>query len=199
MTLTPDVNRQYLHAMGIESWELRAGDSDIDVISQQPASVAAAKPLAQAGVDGYLQSLAESPVTMTNSVQNSILVLLEAPVLSVPGAELLTSMFKAINVDLSLQSLGYLAEVDNPASQSVAPASTLSAVAGAIQPAMIMVMINLQTDIDALAAHRASLHSVGWASAPVAITLHPHELLEDPANKRHAWEDLKQVKAALNG
>ncbi len=195
MTLAPETARQYLKAMGIESWELRGAESvaQVDVSAQPQSNIPAGLlPAVQTDATTFIANLAVAPVNVTAQQPSTLLVLLETPVLTQAGTELLSSMLKAIDIDLASQTVGYIA-----ASGEAGP--QVQALAGTTQAAVILVMANLQGDLQSLVTHRSSLHSVAWASVPVAITLHPSVLLETPAYKRDAWEDLKRVKTAING
>lgn len=207
MTLAPETARQYLKAMGIESWELRGAEPvgqsvnqpvnqpvpQVDALTQPRSNIPAGLlPAGQTDATTFIGSLAVAPVRVTAQQPSRLLVLLETPVLTQAGTDLLSSMLKAIEIDLASQTVGYLAASGEAGTE-------VQALAGTTEAAVILVMADLQGDIQNLATHRSILHSVGWAGAPVAITLHPNVLLKTPAYKRDAWEDLKRVKATLNG
>lgn len=203
MTLPPAVARQYLKAMGIESWVPRdavptiENNTAVEIPSPQLSSAeqkvtSAAAAVCQSSVDTFLQNLAEQPVQTINVLDARIVLLLEAPILEPAGQQLLNSMLNAIDINFSEQGFGYLGSKEPVA-------GNVRSFVGNVQPSIIIVMANFIHSIDDLAEHRAGLLRLPWIHAPVAITMHPNILMDNPALKRPAWEDLKRVKASLDG
>ena len=121
-----------------------------------------------------------------------MLLVLERELTS-PAEDLLAAMLKAIKVD----RLAQFAATVSPS----AAAEPLADVCGRLRPSLVLVMATLSdaTALPVLEPHRSELHRVAWLDVPVAITLHPQVLLENPQGKRPAWEDLKRVKTFLDG
>ena len=196
-------SKQYLKAMGITVWEPRGQQPEPAAVAPataavpaQPAELSPAQsgatviPACGTPVKTYVNALAETPVVLTGASQGSLLLVIEPPALTGEATALLTAMLGAIQCDLAAQSI---ATISSAATQSLSSAVQQTA------PQIIIVMAAHHGNAGSLDNHRAALHQPQWASCPVAITIHPHELLADPANKRPAWEDLKRVKARLDG
>lgn len=199
MILTPAVTRQYLKAMGIESWVPRDAAPEGASLPEavlgnhgEQGVTSESTAVCQSTVESFLQNLTDQPVQTVNVVDARILLLLEAPKLETAGQDLLRSMLKAIDVDFDQQGFGYIGSL-KPATGNV------RSFVGNVQPSIIIIMANFIHSSDELKQHRAKLHRLPWIDAPVAVTMHPNALIKDPALKRPAWEDLKRVKALLDG
>lgn len=205
--MQPDLQKQYLKAMGITCWEPRHGSSHrsgetssgataasgsgpVQVAADQ-AVVAAALPQAcQTPVTAYLGNLIDAPVTIAQQGSGELLLVLEPPALQPAGYELLTAMLNAIDIDIAQQCIVQL----TPEGEQ-----SLASVTAQASPAMLVIMAGLGGALSSLNKHRASLHRAGWFGGALAVTIHPQELIIDPSHKRPAWEDLKRVKATLAG
>ena len=190
MTIAPEVARQYLKAMGIESWESRSA-----AVTESASSVAVQRAArwqgaTQYSVESFVTHLAEAPIVESNQTTAQVLVVLEAPALQPESQALLASMLKAINIDLAQQAVVNL---------HAGGAETVQSVASSLNPRMILLMARIQSDLSELAILRNGIHRAQWTTAPIALTLHPGLLLSQPDLKRPAWEDLKRVKAVLDG
>ncbi len=202
-------SKQYLKAMGITVWEPRgqqpaqqvpqpvpqpvahevAPQTSVTPLISEAATSKGGLPVAcSTDTNAYLNALAETPVMLSQSQPGDLLLVVEPPALTGEGTALLSAMLKAIQYDITTQSIATL---------DASSAQTLSTVVRQTGPKMVIVMVCHRGNSASLHTHRAALHQPGWADVPVAITIHPHELLADPANKRPAWEDLKRVKARL--
>ena len=189
--------------MGIESWESRDAvpleDNTPSAIVpgqqtglRQQVEVDPAGSICQTSVESFLQSFSDKPVLTVRVANARLLLLLEAPKLEAAGQELLKSMLKAIEFDFDEQCLGYFEPLETAT-------GNVRSFVGNVQPAVIIVMANFIQSADELARYRAGLHRLPWINAPVAVTMHPNALIRDSALKRPAWEDLKRVKALLDG
>jgi len=214
--MTNNLSRQYLKAMGIDSWRHRDAKVTTEFSHNEPAQVGAASlqtalapnPESATGrqpetglnhqvsrwsVSSVDESLRDSKVVISNlSEDGQILLVLERELTS-PAEDLLAAMLKAIKIDrLSQSTVNF--------SQS-GQGESLVDVCGRVKPAIVLVMAMLtdSSSIAELDTHRSELHRFSWVSVPVAITLHPQVLLKNPDGKRPAWEDLKRVKAFLDG
>jgi len=184
-------------------------ERSINVARQTPEPVAPAmadlppwvrdqQPIAQCPPSALDTLLAECRVVVADQVATSaddarpMLLVLERDLTS-PAEDLLAAMLKAIKVDRLSQ---YAATVSQTAA-----AKALADVCGQLHPSLVLVMATVSdsTALSELEFHRSELHRFGWLDVPVAITLHPQVLLENPQGKRPAWEDLKRVKAFLDG
>ena len=190
VSIAPDVARQYLKAMGIESWESRSASAPVSHAVNTAAPQHSWQGATQYSPDSFVSSLAVAAVDDANVSPAQLLVVLESPVLSTESQTLLASMLKAINIDLSSQA------VVNLTSEGT---ESVQAIAGRVNPQMILCMARFQKDLAELALLRDRLHRGSWTQALVALTLHPALLLTQPDLKRPAWEDLKRVRAALDG
>ena len=202
--------------MGIESWVTRAAETGV-IAKSAIATAESAKDGAQAAE--YKEQIAEqlAPVTspqyrpivncnpadigerlkntavnLTNTASGRMLLVLEHEP-TAAALDLLSAMLKAIDTEIQNQSLAIMTESTK--------ADSLTTVAGSVQPALVVVMASLPDGASAagLAVHRQTHYSYPWLPAPLAITLHPQALLDDKNAKRPAWEDLKRVKAFLDG
>ena len=77
MTIAPEVARQYLKAMGIESWESRSATvtESVSSVAVQPA--AKWQGATQYSVESFVSHLAEAPIVESNQTSAQILVVLE--------------------------------------------------------------------------------------------------------------------------
>lgn len=190
MSIAPDVARQYLKAMGIESWESRSVEVAVAQSSDSTPATAQWQGATQYDPGSFVSHLAQATVAESTLSPTQILVVLEAPALESESQTLLASMLKAINVDLAQQTVVNL--------QS-AGSETVESVAGTVKPKIILLMAQLQNDLSELAVLRDGPFKAPWTTASIALTLHPAVLLNQPDLKRPAWEDLKRVKAVLGG
>ena len=199
MTIPAATARQYLKAMGIESWEPKRSSAQEAPAIATPRVAPAAMDNAsgsaclacESSVEQFLHNLAVVPVSGVENTNAKMLILLETPVLEADGHELLRSMLNAISIDMSKQNIANLGKGD--------AAETVQSLTSHMKPAIILVMARYRKSIEELAAHRSGLHEVSWSAAPLVISLHPGALLDDATLKRPAWEDLKRVKAYLDG
>lgn len=140
------------------------------------------------------ESLRDSKVLVSHPSGNGDMLLVLDRELTTPSEELLVAMLKAIGIDRHSQPTAIL-------SWSANGGESMNDVCVRVKPAIVLVMAML-TDSRVLAeldTHRQQLFRFPWLSAPVVVTLHPQALLENPDGKRPAWEDLKKVKAILDG
>jgi len=102
---------------------------------------------------------------------------------------LLESMFKAIELNNSQwRHAGSAAPTETGISLSAIGASALKAV---------VLMLQTGGNTNGLAQLRTMKHQVAGLEAPVMVTFHPQDLLDNPDAKRPAWEDLKQLRRWL--
>ena len=193
---------QYLRAMGITVWEPRSrqsaslpetGGFAATTVSAQPTESvgnATVMPACGTPVATYLSVLADTPVVLAGHGRGDLLLVIEPPALSGEATGLLTAMLGAIQCDIASQSIATI---------SAAATQTLSSAVQQTAPQIMVVMAAHHGNAGSLDNHRAEVHQPPWSPCPVVITMHPHELLADPTNKRPAWEDLKRVKARLDG
>lgn len=171
--------------------------------ANQRAAVTAPSTIAACRADNLDTLLANAPVNLTATGeqrgQGSLLLVLEQA-LSDAGAELLTAMLKAINIDRATLPVATMIRTTDANEAASANAEPLTAVCERFRPAVVVVMAGLDDSarLNDLDTHRAAPHRFGWLNAQVVVTLHPQVLLDNPNGKRPAWEDLKRVKALLD-
>ena len=206
--MATNLSRQYLRAMGIDCWQFR--DTQAAVVTE-PEGVQAVAPveaslprnpqqnvkpelkIAQQTLTTLDESLRSSIVVVVNNAADGKLLLVLERELTSAAEDLLSAMLKAISIDRLSQATAML----TPSAEG----ESINAVCDRVEPGIVVVM-SLLTDsanIAELDSHRHALQRFSWLSVPVAITLHPQVLLENPQAKRAAWEDLKRVKAFLDG
>jgi len=194
-----DLDRQYLKAMGIDLWVARD--------AAEPSTSAAVTPKTDLPVNQWSaaqlqQSIAKLAVEKTVASQADLLVVTEGVGLSEECAVLLGSMFKAIKIDPAqwLHVGTALNQLDNgqlDEGQSVKTQSeSLDALANKVNPKAIVLMVRSagNSTLDAL---RGVQHRSPTMAPLVAVTFHPQDLIDNPDNKRPAWEDLKQLRQWL--
>ena len=211
-----NLSHQYLKAMGINRWQLRrtqAGDElthsdsrSSERVSHEPVNpdsataVPSRKPIparqlkiAQQTMISLDETLRNCKVIVANCPAGGKMLLLLERGLTTPAADLQSAMLKAINVDRLSQCVATLS--------SSADGESIDAVCERAAPEIVLVMSVLtnSADVAELDAHRTAFQHFSWLKLPVAFTLHPQVLLENPQAKRSAWEDLKRVKAFLDG
>jgi len=132
-------------------------------------------------------------VTIVNPDASGQLLLLLERELTSPAQDLLTAMLKAIDIDRLTQPAAII--------NRAATGESINVVCARIKPSIVVVMAMLTDNgnISEMDAYRQSVHRFSWLDVPVAITLHPQVLLDNPQGKRPAWEDLKRVKMILDG
>ena len=211
-----NLSHQYLKAMGINRWQLRrtqAGDelthsdsrsservSHESVNPDSATALPSRKPIparqlkiAQQTMISLDETLRNCKVIVANCPAGGKMLLLLERELTSPAEDLLSAMLKAINVDRLSQCVATLS--------SSADGESINAVCERAAPEIVLVMpvLTNSADIAELDAHRNAFQHFSWLNLPVAFTLHPQVLLENPQAKRSAWEDLKRVKAFLDG
>lgn len=179
----------YLKAMGITAWVPR--DADKDSTGSVAAPEAATPPIvSQLSLPIYLNLLAETACEPVQTSGGDLLLVIEPPSLNTHDMELLGKMLGAIQLELASQSIVTLS-----ADGSVSVRELLLH----CQPKMVLVMAGCGGNAAIIDSHRQRHHKPEWCQASLAITHHPAELISLPELKRPAWEDLKRVKAALDG
>lgn len=188
---------QYLKVMGITAWTPRsqadaAAPAESVAHSVAPAqSPAAAVPVAhQMAVSAYLQQLGDTPATPLHGTGGRLLLVIEPPALTAADTELLTKMLAAINLDAGAQELACLS-TDGPL--------TLRELVARQQPEMVLVMVGCGGNAASIDQHRAQHAQPEWCGCRVALSHHPCDLNAQANLKRPAWEDLKRIKAVLDG
>lgn len=194
--------QQYLKAMGITAWAPRHGGdnaaittaSDLPPLPQVPSSEKTqpvASPVAHLTAPAqYLGQLGNALVTPVRANGGGLLLITEPPVLTPADTALLSKMLAAINLDLASQGLAGL---------SAEGAVSVRDLVQQLQPQMLLTMVLSGNNAAGIDAHRAQHHQPDWCSCAVAITHHPLDLNRQAELKRPAWEDLKRVKAVLDG
>jgi uracil-DNA glycosylase family 4 len=209
---------EYLAAMNLESWVLRA----------HPVAGTAAAPAASAlretGLDwpqlrervaGCTRCALSATRTQTvfgvGNLQADWLIVGEAP-----GAEedrqgepfvgragqLLNSMLRAIGLSREQVFIANVLKCRPPGNRDPAPQEIaeclpyLERQIALIKPKIMLAVGRiashalLQTDVP-LGRLRQQVHAFGASRVPLVVTYHPAYLLRTPADKRKAWEDLK--------
>lgn len=195
---------QYLTAMGIESWELRnssaeqnASASDQPSVAQEPSDTLAA--VQHWHIEDIEANLERAkivfPHTPAADTSTDVLVITEGSGLSPQGLQLLSSMMKAIQLDINDQLLGELVGDANEVSST----QTCGEVIRAIKPrvVLLMAMLDESREIGQLDSLRSKVHRMMVCETTLAVSLHPAVLLDNPDAKRPAWEDLKRLKTVL--
>ena len=197
---------EYLAAMNLESWVLRA----------PPAAAADADwPQLRARVAGFTRCALSATRTQTvfgvGNTQADWLIVGEAP-----GAEedrqgepfvgragqLLNSMLHAIGLARQQVFIANVLKCRPPGNRDPAPQEIaeclpyLERQIALIKPKIMLAVGRiasqalLHTDVP-LGRLRQQVHAFGASRVPLVVTYHPAYLLRTPADKRKAWEDLK--------
>jgi len=195
--MASNLSRQYLKAMGIDCWQHRdvrngvesneglqlAEESRIAVdrqLTEMPpvteAQSAQVGPVATWSAP-YDVSIRDSKVVVSNLPEAGQILLVLEHDLTAPAQDLLAAMLKAIKIErLSQPTVTF---------SWSAKGDSLQDICVRLKPAIVVVMAMLTDNnvITELDHHRQQLHRFSWLSVP----------------ERPAWEDLKRVKAFLDG
>jgi len=210
------LRNEYLAAMGLESWVLRAG------AAAAPAAAQSAPREAEFGWDQLRARVAACTrcslsATRTQTVfgvgnpQAEWLIVGEAP-----GAEedrqgepfvgragqLLNSMLRAIGLARAQVYIANVLKCRPPGNRDPTTSETaeclpyLEQQIALLKPKIMLAVGRiaaqnlLRTDVP-LGRLRRQVHSFGVSRVPLVVTYHPAYLLRTPTDKRKAWEDLK--------
>lgn len=209
MSLKPRHDRrklasEYLAAMGIESWELRSATAAaVSVPGASPAGVlpgdiapdnASALAGYQLGANQLASWLSDSSVEIADTKLDSppVLVIAESPAMQPTELDLLRSMLGAIKISAAEQCVSQTSDSDTDLNGRD--------LIEQLCPLIVLLLIRLPvsedpTVIDVL---RNDLQTVSWTRIPVAVSLHPADILANEQLKRPAWEDLKRLKSFLD-
>lgn len=125
------------------------------------------------------------------------------------AGKLLDSMLHAIGLSRSQVFIANILKCRPPNNRDPRPEevaacqSYLAQQIASIEPKLILAvgriaaqnLLNVTTPIGKMRGQR---YAYGETDIPVLVTYHPAYLLRSPKEKRKAWQDLKQVMAALN-
>ena len=184
-------SHQYLKAMGITAWASR--DAEVAVASDPPTSVQSKAMLPVAcdlSAGDYISALCSAPIELVQFGAGRLLLITEPPVLVGDDNQLLVKMLGAIGLDFAAQNIARLSE---------GGATNTTSLVEKLQPDLLLVMAVCRGSATLLDPHRADHHVLPGTTVSLAITLHPTELTQQAELKRPAWEDLKRVKAVLDG
>jgi len=197
---------QYLEALGVEVWTLRARDAWESLRTQ---------------VSGCTHcELCQSRTQTVFGVGNraaGLLVIGEAP-----GAEedrrgepfvgragqLLNSMLRAVGQSRDSVYIANVLKCRPPGNRDPTPAEVacclpyLQQQIELLSPRVILVVgriaaQNLLGTTETVGRLRGRMHRLGARGTPLIVTYHPAYLLRSPGEKRRAWSDLKLARAAL--
>ncbi len=146
--------------------------------------------LAQLPAAQLADALSGLSVATNSSAQNArLLVVTEQFNLSDACLKLLGSMFNAIELTESHWLHAGVAQNNT--------GTSLNALVESIPIKAVVLMLQTGGNANALGQLRNQRHQVPGIQAPVMVTFHPQDLLDNPEAKRPAWEDLKQLRQWL--
>lgn len=199
-----NIDRHYLKAMGIDLWVDRKVEihSDSTVASSPNAMPSTApvpavasnpgahKTLVECSASELSEAVAGLSVSCSEPVKPAeIIVITEDLTLSDQCANLLDAMFKAIEFD---RTQWLHAGISN--AKDAIPISHLEA---SVKPKALILMLKTGGSETALQNVRYVQHKVQTLNAFMLTSFHPQDLLDNPATKRPAWEDLKKLRQWL--
>ena len=222
------LRNEYLAALGLESWALRAAPA------AAPAAMPATPPPGQGVADLDWPQLRAAVAACTRctlsttrtqtvfgvgSLQAEWLIVGEAP-----GAEedrqgepfvgragqLLNAMLRAIGLEREQVFIANVLKCRPPRNRDPAPLEAaqclpyLERQIALLKPKIMLAVgrisaQNLLKTDSSLGRLRGQVHYFGVARVPLVVTYHPAYLLREPAEKRKAWEDLKFAREVCTG
>jgi len=191
------IDQQYLKAMNIDLWVAR----DAPVATDNSAAVLSSTAVTQAEATDATP-LAQLPATELRSALSSLSLTAN---LQAPGTELLVVTEDASLSDECLKLLGSMLKAIELADSQwlhtgIAQSNTgtsLNALDKSMPLKAVVLMLQTGGNTNALAQLRTTEHRVSGFQAPVMVTFHPQDLLDNPEAKRPAWEDLKLLRKWL--
>jgi uracil-DNA glycosylase len=206
---------EYLSAMNLESWVLRAQPAAVPATLVTPLAADLDWPQLRERVAGCTRCALSATRTQTvfgvGNTQSDWLIVGEAP-----GAEedrqgepfvgragqLLNSMLRAIGLSREQVFIANVLKCRPPGNRDPLPQEIaeclpyLERQIALIKPKIMLAVGRiasqalLRTDVP-LGRLRQQVHAFGASRVPLVVTYHPAYLLRTPADKRKAWEDLK--------
>ena len=213
--MNPAQRHDYLAALGIEAWALRAQagapDAQTGALREAPFGWEELRERVAACTRCALSTTRTQTVFGVGNTQAEWLIVGEAP-----GAEedrrgepfvgragqLLNSMLRALGFAREQVYIANVLKCRPPGNRDPAPREAVECLPylerqiALLQPKIMLAVGRiaaqnlLQTDAP-LARLRRQVHSFGIARVPLVVTYHPAYLLRTPTDKRKAWEDLK--------
>ncbi len=164
-----------------------------------------------------LHSSRKQPIFATGSLSASYLVISDAPsfdedrhsyALAGKAGVLLNNMLSAINLSTDNTCVTHTVKCRPPndrmpqTDEQTACLVYLNRQIELLKPKAILILgrsaaEHLLQQKSSLSAFRSKQHTYADTDIPVIITYHPRNLLRQPADKRKAWEDLKQFRALI--
>jgi DNA polymerase len=218
---------QYLAALGVEVWTLRARAPGIEALPAVadtvplPATDDAAWEALRAEVAGCTRcELCRGRTQTVFGVGNrraGLLVIGEAPGADEDrkgepfvgrAGQLLNSMLRAVGQPRESVYIANVIKCRPPGNRDPAPAEVASCLPylqrqiELLGPRVILVVgriaaQNLLGTTETIGRLRGRVHGLGARGTPLIVTYHPAYLLRSPLEKRRAWSDLKLARTAM--
>jgi len=199
------MHRQYLQALGVDIWQLRATESQV-----QNSALNARDP------KGSAESVVEESVSALSAMQLgqrlpellvsakvsqsqvSVLVVTDEEVSSDESVALLSAMFNAIDLDADSWQLASLSDTYRvlPKGKPV-DAVPLKELSRTLQPQAIVLMLRGNIAAANLERLRSNQIRSKEMQSFAMVTYHPQDAIENPDIKRPVWEDLKLLRQWL--
>ena len=194
--MTSERHARYLDAMGIDIWCER-GSQTVN-LDQPPSSPTSSWQLVGGELSGWLLNQSVSRYESTESPASRLAVVCEAVAgesqisrFSPEAAALLEAMLNAIQLSKKDIAFAELSAIRDPNEASVAR------VLSALPVKAILFMGALPHDVAVAEFAARNIPNQTCNGVPLIVSVHPEYLLANPAAKRAAWEDLKQVRSLL--
>jgi uracil-DNA glycosylase len=216
--MNSELRREYLSALGIRPWTLRARDTSAPQPETEPAAAAPAgadwtelRARVAACTRCALSTTRTQTVFGVGNPHADWLVVGEAP-----GAEedrrgepfvgragqLLNSMLQAVGLAREQVYIANVLKCRPPGNRDPSPTEAreclpyLEQQIALLKPKILLAVgriaaQNLLRTDKTLGSLRQQVHRFGATSLPLIVTYHPAYLLRTPMDKRKAWEDLK--------
>jgi len=223
--ITQNLKNEYLQAMGVQRWLVRAQDEGAMNDGFQVLANDIAEPVAHdwAGLEQQVSACKKCKLheTRTQTVfgvgnrQADWLIIGEAPGAEEdrqgepfvgPAGKLLTEMLFAVGFSRADVYIANILKCRPPGNRNPAPEEVaccnayLQQQIALMQPQLILAVggvaaHNLLQTDEKVGQMRGTLHHYGETNIPLVVTYHPAYLLRSPLEKRKVWDDLQFAQA----
>ena len=223
--ITQNLKNQYLQAMGVQRWLVRADGEGAVNDGLQVLANDIAEPVAHdwAGLEQQVSGCKKCKLheTRTQTVfgvgnrQADWLIIGEAPGAEEdrqgepfvgPAGKLLTEMLFAVGFSRADVYIANILKCRPPGNRNPAPEEVaccnayLQQQIALMQPQLILAVggvaaHNLLQTDEKVGQMRGTLHHYGETNIPLVVTYHPAYLLRSPLEKRKVWDDLQFAQA----
>lgn len=215
--MSDELRHYYLQTMGIQSWVLRQSRQIAGSFDRETSTITLAtlEKEVTACTRCGLCSTATSRIVAEGETNASLMLVLQSPdsnglvtgrLMHTESRALLEKMLAAIDISLSNVYLTTLLKCDVPAGHTIMPAEVkacsnyLDNQIALVQPDILFVMgettaqciLESHEKLDAL---REQTYT--YACRQLMVSYAPQSLIENPQDKRKAWNDLQQLKRML--